>query len=72
MQNKYVLQLQPGENSLKIGADEWYMWSFLFQKHQTLLFSATQTTKIADLARLSLQDPVYVNTSSNSKLATPG
>ena len=38
---------------------------------QTLLFSATQTTKISKLARLSLVDPVYINTSANSKSATP-
>ena len=38
---------------------------------QTLLFSATQTTQISKLARLSLQEPVYVNTSANSKSATP-
>jgi len=45
--------------------------SYLPKNRQTLLFSATQTTKISDLARLSLNDPVYVNTSSNSRLATP-
>ncbi|KAH8306572.1 hypothetical protein KR018_001088 [Drosophila ironensis] len=29
-------------------------------QRQTLLFSATQTNSVADLARLNLQDPVYV------------
>ena len=45
--------------------------NYLPKTRQTLLFSATQTTSIKDLARLSLKDPVYVNTSSNSRLATP-
>ena len=45
--------------------------SYLPKNRQSLLFSATQTTSIKDLARLSLNDPVYVNTSSNSRLATP-
>ena len=35
--------------------------SHLPKSRQTLLFSATQTQSIADLARLSLKDPVYIN-----------
>lgn len=30
-------------------------------QRQTLLFSATQTAEVAELARLSLKDPVYIN-----------
>ena len=35
--------------------------SHLPKSRQTLLFSATQTKSISDLARLSLKDPVYVS-----------
>lgn len=39
---------------------------------QTLLFSATQTDSVKDLARLSLQDPVYVGVKEEgSQTATP-
>ncbi|BFZ59770.1 ATP-dependent RNA helicase dbp4 [Saitoella coloradoensis] len=40
-------------------------------QRQTLLFSATQTKKISDLARLSLQDPEYVAVHDKSDSATP-
>ena len=36
--------------------------SHLPKSRQTLLFSATQTKSVSDLARLSLKDPVYVST----------
>lgn len=38
---------------------------------QTLLFSATQTRSVKDLARLSLRDPVYVSADEDSPFATP-
>ncbi|CAH9075971.1 unnamed protein product [Cuscuta europaea] len=41
-------------------------------KHrQTLLFSATQTKSVKDLARLSLKDPEYVSVHEESTTATP-
>lgn len=40
-------------------------------KRQTLLFSATQTKSVKDLARLSLKDPCYVSVHENSKFSTP-
>ena len=40
-------------------------------ERQTLLFSATQTRSVKDLARLSLKDPVYVSVHENSKISTP-
>jgi len=38
---------------------------------QTLLFSATQTRSVSDLARLSLDKPVYVSVHENSTNSTP-
>lgn len=38
---------------------------------QTLLFSATQTKKVSDLARLSLSDPEYVSVHEAASSATP-
>ena len=40
-------------------------------ERQTLLFSATQTKSIKDLARLSLIEPVYISVHENSKHSTP-
>merc|ERR550537_140384 len=39
-------------------------------KRQTALFSATQTQKVADLARLSLSKPVMVQVKSDDSVAT--
>ncbi|CAG8961632.1 hypothetical protein HYFRA_00006169 [Hymenoscyphus fraxineus] len=38
---------------------------------QTMLFSATQTKKVSDLARLSLKDPEYVSVHEAASSATP-
>lgn len=38
---------------------------------QTLLFSATQTKSVQDLARLSLKDPEYLSVHEESVTATP-
>lgn len=38
---------------------------------QTLLFSATQTKSVHDLARLSLKDPEYLSVHEESVTATP-
>lgn len=41
-------------------------------KHrQTMLFSATQTKSVQDLARLSLKDPEYLSVHEESVTATP-
>lgn len=45
--------------------------SQLPKKRQTLLFSATQTKSIQDLARLSLKDPEYISVHEESVTATP-
>lgn len=41
------------------------------KERQTLLFSATQTKKVSDLARLSLRDPEYVSVHETASSATP-
>lgn len=41
------------------------------QERQTLLFSATQTKRVSDLARLSLKDPEYVSVHEAASSATP-
>ncbi len=38
---------------------------------QTLLFSATQTKSVKDLARLSLKNPTYVSVHEHSANSTP-
>ncbi|KAJ6797561.1 DEAD-box ATP-dependent RNA helicase 32 isoform X2 [Iris pallida] len=45
--------------------------SQLPRQRQTLLFSATQTKSVKDLARLSLKDPEYISVHAESKFATP-
>ena len=44
---------------------------YLPQDRQTLLFSATQTKRVSDLARLSLKDPEYISTNTADSAATP-
>lgn len=41
------------------------------KQRQTMLFSATQTKKVSDLARLSLRDPEYVAVHEAATTATP-
>ena len=41
------------------------------EDRQTLLFSATQTRSVKDLARLSLEKPIYVSVHENADKATP-
>lgn len=41
------------------------------KERQTLLFSATQTKRVSDLARLSLRDPEYVSVHEAASSATP-
>ena len=45
--------------------------NYLPSARQTMLFSATQTKSIKDLARLSLKDPEYVAVHEKSEHATP-
>lgn len=45
--------------------------SQLPKRRQTLLFSATQTKSVQDLARLSLKDPEYISVHEKAVTATP-
>lgn len=40
------------------------------KERQTVLFSATQTKKVEDLARLSLTSPIYIGVDDESKIST--
>ena len=44
---------------------------YLPKQRQTLLFSATQTKRVSDLARLSLQEPEYISVHEQAASATP-
>lgn len=44
---------------------------YLPKERQTLLFSATQTKRLSDLARLSLQNPEYISVHETASTATP-
>lgn len=37
---------------------------------QTVLFSATQTKKVEDLARLSLKEPIYIGVDDDAAVST--
>ena len=41
------------------------------KQRQTLLFSATQTKSVKQLARLNLRDPIYISIDEESKSTTP-
>ncbi|KAK4494926.1 hypothetical protein PRZ48_014282 [Zasmidium cellare] len=44
---------------------------YLPRERQTMLFSATQTKRVSDLARLSLNEPEYVSVHEAAQSATP-
>ncbi|KAG5874569.1 hypothetical protein JTB14_019571 [Gonioctena quinquepunctata] len=71
--NMQILVLDEADRCLDMGFEQTMnaIIANLPPKRQTLLFSATQTKSIKDLARLSLKDPSYVSVHENSESSTP-
>ncbi|KAF5727963.1 DEAD-box ATP-dependent RNA helicase 32 [Tripterygium wilfordii] len=71
--NLQVLVLDEADRILDKGFEKTVnaIISQLPKKRQTLLFSATQTKSVKDLARLSLKDPEYLSVHEESATATP-
>jgi len=70
--NLVNLTIDEADRILEVGFEEEInmIVKLLPKKRQTALFSATQTRKVADLARLSLSKPVFVEVKSNDSVAT--
>lgn len=68
-----VLVLDEADRCLDMGFEETMngIIDNLPPERQTLLFSATQTKSVKDLARLSLSDPVYVAPIEQAAYSTP-
>ncbi|KAK0220932.1 P-loop containing nucleoside triphosphate hydrolase protein [Armillaria nabsnona] len=75
--NLQVLVLDEADRILDMGFSRTLsaLLAHLPKSRQTLLFSATQTQSVSDLARLSLKDPVYVGIhdaeGASNSMATP-
>ncbi|CRG86608.1 hypothetical protein PISL3812_03618 [Talaromyces islandicus] len=71
--NLQILVLDEADRILDMGFQQTVdaIVEHLPKTRQTLLFSATQTKKVSDLARLSLQDPEYVAVHEAASSATP-
>ena len=69
-----VLVLDEADRILDLGFEQTMnaVIENLPMKRQTLLFSATQTKSVRDLARLSLKDAEYVAVHEHSDTSTPG
>ncbi|KAF9525281.1 DEAD-domain-containing protein [Crepidotus variabilis] len=65
--NLQVLVLDEADRILDMGFQKTLtaLLNHLPKSRQTLLFSATQTDSVSDLARLSLKDPVHIGVSSD-------
>ncbi|XP_018401908.1 PREDICTED: probable ATP-dependent RNA helicase DDX10 isoform X2 [Cyphomyrmex costatus] len=71
--NMQILVLDEADRCLDMGFEKTMnsIIENLPPKRQTLLFSATQTKSVKDLARLSLKDPLYVSVHEHSAHITP-
>ena len=71
--NLKILILDEADRILDMGFSETMngIIENLPQSRQTLLFSATQTKTVKDLARLSLKNPTYVSVHEHASESTP-
>ncbi|KAK9297577.1 hypothetical protein QLX08_008794 [Tetragonisca angustula] len=71
--NMQVLVLDEADRCLDMGFEQTMnsIIENLPPKRKTLLFSATQTKSVRDLARLSLKDPMYVSVHEHAAHTTP-
>ncbi|XP_016895543.1 ATP-dependent RNA helicase DDX18 isoform X2 [Cynoglossus semilaevis] len=71
--NLQCLIIDEADRILEVGFEEELkqIIKLLPKKRQTMLFSATQTRKVEDLARISLKkEPLYVGVDDNKEMAT--
>ncbi|KRX05209.1 P-loop containing nucleoside triphosphate hydrolase [Pseudocohnilembus persalinus] len=70
--NLLALCIDEADAILKIGFEEEMneIIKVLPKERQTILFSATQTKKVEDLARLSLKNPIYIGVDDIAKTST--
>jgi ATP-dependent RNA helicase DDX10/DBP4 len=71
--NMEILVLDEADKCLDMGFEQTMnaIIANLPEKRQTMLFSATQTKSVRDLARLSLKEPQYVSVHEHSEYSTP-
>ncbi|XP_076278110.1 putative ATP-dependent RNA helicase DDX10 [Lasioglossum baleicum] len=71
--NMQVLVLDEADRCLDMGFEQTMnsIIENLPSKRQSLLFSATQTKSVRDLARLSLKDPMYISVHEHAAHTTP-
>ena len=67
-----VFVMDEADRMLDIGFEEEMrtIVKMLPKERQTMLFSATQTTKVEDLARLSLKSPIYIGVDDSRAVST--
>ena len=67
-----VFVMDEADRMLDIGFEEEMrtIVKMLPKERQTMLFSATQTTKVEDLARLSLKNPIYIGVDDSRAVST--
>lgn len=70
--NMLCLVIDEADAILKIGFEEEVneILNIIPKDRQTMLFSATQTKKVEDLARLSLKSPIYVGVDDKADEST--
>eukprot|EP00834_Sanchytrium_tribonematis_P000729 NODE_14_length_51535_cov_1.125049.p7 type:complete len:514 gc:universal NODE_14_length_51535_cov_1.125049:29534-27993(-) len=72
IKNLKCLAIDEADRILEVGFEEEMkqIIRLLPTERQTLMFSATQTTKVEDLARVSLKLPLFINAETESQNAT--